>query len=147
MSVRPAPQVGFSLEYFLWIFMRISGLFMIVFFLIGVTGALAMEARVLFNSGEYVDTGALARWSFFPIMPHVAAYGVDSLQWGHLWWQIMQILMLFFAISHGLDGVRQVTEDYIGRGWLRLSIRSILFVLWLVFLFVGWQLIMSYSEV
>jgi succinate dehydrogenase hydrophobic anchor subunit len=53
----------------------------------------------------------------------------------------MQYLMLFFAVTHGLNGVRQVIEDYVGGTWLRVLLRGSLFLLWMFFLLVGWQLI------
>ena len=141
MSVRAAPKVGLSLEYLLWIFLRLSGLMMILFGFIGVAGAFAMQARIYFSTGGVVDIGTLARWTFFPIPTHVSAYGVEPLQWGHAWWQVMQYLMLFFAVTHGMDGVRQVIEDYVGNNLGRLLIRTLLFVAWLVFLIVGVMLI------
>jgi len=141
MSVRTAPQVGLSLEYVMWIFIRISGLFMILFMLIGIAGAFWMQARIYFLTGEYVNIGTLARWAFFPISTHVSASVPDAAQWSHAWWQIMQYLMLFFAITHGLNGVRQVIEDYVGNTWARTLLRAVLFLAWMFFLLVGWQLI------
>ncbi len=73
MSARPAPRIGFSLEYFMWIFIRISGLFMILFGFIGIVGAFWMEARLYFQTGDFVDIGTLARWTFFPISTHVSS--------------------------------------------------------------------------
>jgi succinate dehydrogenase hydrophobic anchor subunit len=141
MSARPAPRIGFSLEYILWIFIRISGLFMILFALIGIAGAFWMEARLYFQNGEFVDIGTLARWAFFPISTHVSTLVPDAAAWSHAWWQIMQYLMLFFAVTHGLNGVRQVIEDYVGGTWLRVLLRGVLFLLWMFILLVGWQLI------
>lgn len=141
MSVRAAPQVGFSLDYLLWIFLRISGLFMWIFVILGLAGAFWLEARAYFQTGGFVDIGTLARWTFFPISTHVTAYVPAEAGWAHVWWQIMQYLMLFFAVSHGLDGLRQVIEDYVGNSWLRLLLRSLLFVAWMFFLIVGWLLI------
>lgn len=143
MSARPVPQVGINLDYFMWIFVRVSGLFMILGGFIGLVGAFIMQARFYFKTGSFVDIGELARWTFFPISTHVTKSGVDPLQWGGLWWQIMQYLILFFAASHGINGVRQVIEDYIGSGWLRTLIRAALFVVLLVLLIVGWNLIIT----
>ena len=61
MSVRAAPQVGFSLDYVFWIFLRISGLFMWIFVILGIAGAFWLEARTYFQTGGFVDIGALAR--------------------------------------------------------------------------------------
>lgn len=143
MSARPAPRVGFNLDYFMWIFVRISGLFLILFGFIGLAGAFMMEARIYFKTGHFVDIGTLARWTFFPITTHVTSAGVEPLQWGGRWWQIMQYLVLFFGASHGINGVRQVIEDYIGSSWLRTLIRALLFVIFIVIMIVGWTLIVD----
>lgn len=147
MSARPVPQVGFNLDYFMWIFVRISGLFLILFGFIGLAGAFLMEARIWFKTGEFVDIGTLARWTFFPISTHVTSTGVDPLIWGNKWWQIMQSLVLFFGVSHGINGVRQVIEDYIGSSWMRTLIRAGLFVLFLVIMYVGWGLIVENTPI
>jgi len=141
MSVRTAPQVGMSLEYIMWIFIRVSGLFMFLFMIIGIAGAFAMQARLYFVNGQYVDIGTLVRWTFFPISTHVSASVPDAAMWSHAWWQIMQYLMLFFAVTHGINGIRQVIEDYVGNSWGRTLLRAVLFLLWLFILLVGWQLI------
>lgn len=147
MSARPAPQVGFNLDYFMWIFVRISGLFLILFGFIGLIGAFMMEARIFFRTGEFVDIGTLARWTFFPISTHVVSAGVEPLVWGGRWWQIMQYLILFFGVSHGINGIRQVIEDYIGSSWLRTLIRAALFTLFIVLMIVGWNLVIENTPV
>jgi succinate dehydrogenase hydrophobic anchor subunit len=143
MSARPAPRVGFNLDYFMWLFTRLSGLFLILFGFIGLVGALMMEARIYFKSGNFVDIGTLARWTFFPITTHVTSTGVEPLVWGGVWWQIMQYLTLIFGAAHGINGVRQVIEDYIGGSWLRTIIRGLLFIFWLIIMIVGWNLIVD----
>ncbi|MFM8319741.1 MAG: hypothetical protein ACKOC5_02415 [Chloroflexota bacterium] len=142
MSVRTAPRVGLSFEYLMWIFLRISGLFMYLFFFIGVGAAFAMEARIFFSTGTVVDIGTLARWAFFPISTHVSSSNIpDITLWSNAWWQILQYMMLVFAATHGMNGVRQVIEDYVGSTWGRTLIRALIFFFWLFILLVGFQLI------
>lgn len=141
MSVRTAPQAGFSLEYVMWIFIRISGLALFALGFLGILGAFLMQARLYFQNGGYVDIGALARWSFFPISTHVATYAPDLAAWSNIWWEVTQIMILFFAITHGMNGVRQVIEDYVGGSWLRTLLRGLLFVAWMFFMIIGWNLI------
>ena len=60
MHSRPAPQIGFSFEYLMWIFTRISGLALILLAILGVVGAFIMGART------QIDLPTLMRWTFFP---------------------------------------------------------------------------------
>ena len=53
-------QPGFSLEYSMWIFTRLSGIGMIALAVIGMAGAFIMGART------QLDLSALMRWTFFP---------------------------------------------------------------------------------
>lgn len=141
MSVRTAPQAGFSLEYLMWIFIRISGLALFLLGFIGILGAFLMQARLYFQNGGYVDIGALARWTFFPISTHVSAYAPDLAAWSNIWWEVTQIMILFFAVTHGMNGVRQVIEDYVGGSWLRTILRGLIFITWMFFMIIGWTLI------
>ena len=59
MSARTV-QPGFSFEYFMWIFTRISGLAMIVLAITGLSGALLMGART------QMDLPTLMRWADIP---------------------------------------------------------------------------------
>ena len=115
MQSRTVPQRGLNLEYIMWIFTRISGLSMYILALTGIIAALAMGARTQMN----MET--LLRWTFMPNPNHVINSNIPdvSVGWANAFWQIMGILMVFFAGTHGLNGLRTVLEDYIGSTWLR----------------------------
>jgi succinate dehydrogenase / fumarate reductase membrane anchor subunit len=139
MRSRPAPQIGFNFEYMMWIFTRISGLAMYLLAFIGLTMAFLMGAR------QQVDIAALARWTFFPNPNHVVNTNIPdvTIGWANAWWQVMQILILFFGVSHGMNGVRVVIEDYIGASWGRVLLRGTIFLLWLFLLIVGVYVILA----
>jgi succinate dehydrogenase / fumarate reductase membrane anchor subunit len=139
MSSRPAPQIGFTFEYLMWIFTRISGLILYLLGIFGLIMAFIMGAR------EQVDIGALARWTFFPNPNHVVNTNIPdvTLGWANAWWQVMQMLIIFFGVTHGMNGVRVVIEDYIGSSWARVLLRGVIFLLWLFLLIVGVYVILA----
>lgn len=139
MTSRPAPQVGLNFEYIMWIFTRISGLALYTLAIIGILLAFIMGAR------EQVDVGALARWTFFPNPNHVVNTNIPDVAvgWANAWWQVMQMLILFFGVTHGMNGLRVVIEDYLGSSWKRVFIRGAIFLLWIFLLIIGIYVILA----
>lgn len=139
MSSRPAPQIGFSFEYLMWIFTRISGIILIILAIVGISAAFIMGART------QMDVGTLMRWTFFPNPNHVISSDIPdvTLGWATAYWQIMQMLVIFFAGTHGLNGIRMVIEDYIGASWLRIFLRGLLFLIWLFMLILAVYVILA----
>ena len=139
MTSRPAPRIGFSFEYLMWIFTRISGLTLFLLAIIGLVGAFIMGARL------QMDVGTLMRWTFFPNSYHVVNSDVADIElgWATAYWQVMQILIIFFGGTHGVNGLRVVIEDYINAPWLRILLRGLLFLFWLFMLIVAVFVILS----
>lgn len=139
MQSRTVPQRGLNLEYIMWIFTRLSGLAMYILALTGIIAALAMGARTQMN----MET--LLRWTFMPNPNHVINSNIPDVTvgWSNAFWQIMGILMLFFAGTHGLNGVRTVLEDYIGSSWLRPLLRGLIFLIWLLMLVLGIYVVLA----
>jgi len=139
MQTRTVPQPGWSFEYIMWIFTRISGLAMVCLGAIGVIGALILGART------QLDLPTLIRWTFFPNPNHVVNSDIPdvTLGWANAYWQIMQMLLVFFGVSHGFNGVRVVIEDYIGMTFWRPLMRGLLFLLWLFFLIIAVYVILA----
>ena len=132
-------QPGFSLEYSMWMFTRLSGLGMILLGLIGAAGALIMGART------QMDLATLMRWTFFPNPNHVINSDIPdvTLGWATAFWQIMQILLVFLGITHGFNGLRVVIEDYTGQSTWRPFIRGLVFLLWLFMLIISIYVILA----
>jgi len=139
MRTRTAPQIGFSFEYLMWIFTRISGLALILLSTIGITGAFLLGAR------QQVDIGALARWTFFPNPNHVVNTNIPdvTLGWANAWWQVLQMMILFFGVTHGMNGLRVVVEDYLGASWAKVLWRGAIFLIWLFVLIIGVYVILA----
>lgn len=132
-------QPGFSLEYLMWIFTRLSGLGMILLGLIGAIGALLMGART------QMDLATLMRWTFFPNPNHVVNSDIPdvSLGWATAFWQIMQMLIVSLGITHGFNGLRVVIEDYTGQSIWRPILRGSIFLAWLFMLIIAIYVILA----
>lgn len=139
MRARTVPQAGWSFEYLMWIFTRISGLALFLLSFIGFVGAFILGARLYLTNGGYVDIGALARWTFFPNPNHVVNTNIPDVAvgWANAWWQIVQYVILFMGVTHGLNGLRVVIEDYLDRTWSRILLRGLLFLVWLFVMLFG----------
>ncbi len=126
MSTRSV-QPGMSFEYIMWIFTRISGLALILLAGVGMTAAFIMGART------QMDLPALMRWTFFPNPNHVVNSNIPDVAvgWATAFWQIMQMLIVFFAVTHGFNGLRIVLEDFIGQSYLKPMLRGLILLLWM----------------
>jgi succinate dehydrogenase hydrophobic anchor subunit len=116
-----------SFEYIMWIFTRISGLAMILLAGIGMTSAFIMGART------QMDLPTLMRWTFFPNPNHVVNSNIPDIAvgWATAFWQIMQMLIIFFAVTHAFNGLRIVLEDFIGQSYLKPMLRGLILLLWM----------------
>ena len=132
MSTRTV-QPGLSFEYIMWIFTRISAMSLIMLAIFGMVSALALGART------QVDLPTLMRWTFFPNPNHVINSNIPdvTLGWANAFWQVMQILIVFFGVTHGLNGLRVVIEDFVGQSIAKPSIRGLIFLLWIFALLVA----------
>ena len=139
MQPRIVPNRGITLDYLMWLFTRLSGLAMVLLALIGVLGAMLMGARL------QVDLGSLMRWTFFPNSFHVVNTNIPDVvpNWANAYWQTMQMLILFFGIGHGFNGLRMVLEDYIGRGFRLLLLRGLIFLLAAFLFIVAVQMVLA----
>ena len=130
---------GFTFEYTMWIFTRISGLSMILLVIIGITAAFFMGART------QMDLPTLMRWTFFPNPNHVLNSEIPdiTLGWANAFWQIMQILIIFFAGTHAYNGLRIVLEDFMGHTIIRPLLRGLIFFLWIFSLILAIYVILA----
>jgi succinate dehydrogenase hydrophobic anchor subunit len=135
---RTAPQRGFHFDYLMWLFTRLSALAMYLLVIVGVTAALLMSAR------QNMSVADLMRWAFMPNPNHVANTNIPDVEaWKGIFWQVMGILMLFFAGAHGLHGLLSVLEDYISRTWVRNLLRILVLVIWVLFSAIGVYVILT----
>lgn len=60
-----------------------------------------------------------------------------AMRWATLGWRVYDFLLLAFAFAHGVNGLRQVTNDFIkNKSFMRL-VSVLLFLFWLVLSLVG----------
>lgn len=106
---------------------------LIMLAIFGMVSALALGART------QVDLPTLMRWTFFPNPNHVINSNIPdvTLGWANAFWQVMQILIVFFGVTHGLNGLRVVIEDFVGQSIAKPSIRGLIFLLWIFTLIVA----------
>jgi succinate dehydrogenase / fumarate reductase, membrane anchor subunit len=57
--------------------------------------------------------------------------------WSSIGWQIYDILLLAFAFAHGMNGLRQVANDFFHTEKSQKTVAWIIFVLWLVISVIG----------
>lgn len=132
MYDRIIPQRGMNLDYVMWVFMRISGLALVLLGGIGVIGAALMGAR------NQVDLPTLLRWTFFPNPNHVINSDIPDVDiWATAYWQVVQILVVFFGVTHGINGLRNVLEDYVENSFFQIVLRGLLFLVWLAIMIVA----------
>ena len=132
-------QPGFTFEYFMWIITRLSGIGMIFLAVLGMAGAFIMGARL------QMDLATLMRWTFFPNPNHVVNSNIPdvAIGWATAFWQIMQMLIVFFGITHGFNGLRVVVEDYTGQSIWRPFLRGLIFLLWMFMMIVAVYVILA----
>jgi len=135
---RTAPQRGFHFDYLMWLFTRLSALAMYLLAIVGITAALLMSAR------QNMTVADLMRWAFMPNPNHVINTNIPDIDaWKGIFWQVMGILMLFFAGGHGLHGLLNVLEDYISRTWVRNLLRGLVLLVWVLMSTIGVYVILT----
>ncbi|MBE3038314.1 MAG: hypothetical protein IMZ62_05840 [Chloroflexi bacterium] len=135
---RTAPQRGFHFDYLMWLFTRLSALAMYLLAIVGIVAALLMSAR------QNMTVADLMRWVFMPNPNHVANTNIPDIEaWKGIFWQVMGILMLFFAGAHGLHGLLNVLEDYISRTWVRNLLRGLVLLVWVFMSAIGIYVILT----
>ncbi len=138
MRSRAMPKPSWNLDYMMWVFTRLSGISLILLVVIGISAGLLIGAR------SQMDLGTLMRWTFFPNSNHVLDSEIpDLFLWANGFWQIMQILVLFFAATHGFNGLRVVLEDYSLSGFLQVFLRFLILLLWIFSVLVGIYVILG----
>ena len=130
---RRVPRRALTLDFAMWVFTRVSGAALLILGVIGMLGALYMGART------QMDLTTLMRWTFFPNPNHVVNSNIPdvNLGWANVYWRVMQLLIVFFGVTHGFNGLRVVMEDYINRASVRRTLRWVILALWIIVLAVA----------
>ncbi len=119
---RPRPR-GSGFELYSWLFMRISGVLMLIFLL----GHLYIMHII--NSVEVVN------------------YNFVAARWGTPLWRTWDLILLLLAALHGSNGLRILIDDYIhSHGW-RVVALAVLYVLAIGFILGGSLVLFTFQPV
>jgi succinate dehydrogenase hydrophobic anchor subunit len=89
---------------------------------------------------------AQMRWAFFPIQFHVQSTSVEvSPSFSNPFLQVFSFLLIVFAATHGINGLRVVLEDYIRHPLFMAWIRVGLMALWIFVLLAALFLIFVFA--
>jgi succinate dehydrogenase / fumarate reductase membrane anchor subunit len=94
-----------NFEMLSWLFMRISGIVLVV---------LVIGHLLIMN----ILDGGVQRINF----------GFVAGRWASPFWQVWDLLQLWLAIIHGTNGLRTIISDYASKPNTRLWLHSVLFV-------------------
>lgn len=60
-----------------------------------------------------------------------------AMRWALVGWRVYDVLLLGFAFAHGMNGLRQVLDDYIHTQSLRRLVSWLLLLLWVAITAIG----------
>jgi succinate dehydrogenase membrane anchor subunit len=116
---RARPESG--LELYAWLFMRVSG---VVLLFLALGHLLIMH---IINNVDNID------------------FRFVALRYATPFWRTYDLVMLWLALIHGVNGVRTILVDYIGpRGWRAASLAS-LYVVGFIILALGSLAILTFQ--
>jgi len=116
---RPRPESG--LELYAWFFMRVSGIALLI---------LALGHLLVMHIIHNVDN---------------IDFKFVAARYATPFWRTYDLLLLWLALLHGVNGVRTVVEDYVHPpGWRTASLAS-LYLLGFVLLALGSLIILTFQ--
>lgn len=110
-----------NFELYAWFFMRISGIILLT---VAVFHLLYMHLAI---GVENIDFETVAT------------------RWESPFWRLFDFFLLFFALSHGVNGTRQVLDDYVHSRGGRVVARTTVFMLGFVVAVMGAYVIFSFK--
>ena len=60
-----------------------------------------------------------------------------AMRWANIGWRVYDILLLMFAFSHGVNGLRQVLLDFTSSSISRKILNLLLLLFWLILSIIG----------
>jgi succinate dehydrogenase / fumarate reductase membrane anchor subunit len=115
------PRRAGSLERYAWFFMRVSG---VILLFIAVFHLLYMHLVI------GVDN---------------ITFDVIAERWQNPAWRFFDLMLLVFAVSHGTNGMRMVSDDLLGRGMAATTVRWAIAVFGLVLILMGAQILFTFQ--
>ncbi|GAA4949338.1 succinate dehydrogenase hydrophobic membrane anchor subunit [Uniformispora flossi] len=121
-SKRSPRSTKTNFELYSWLFMRLSGILLVVL----VIGHLIIQL---------VIDGGVSRIGF----AFVAG------RWASPFWQAWDLIMLWLAELHGVNGLRTIINDYAERDQSRFWLKALLYTSALIVLFTGTLVIFTFD--
>ncbi|WP_410591181.1 succinate dehydrogenase hydrophobic membrane anchor subunit [Amycolatopsis sp. lyj-23] len=118
---RPAARRS-NFELYSWLFMRISGMALII---------LVLGHLLIMN---VLDGGV-----------HRINWGFVAGRWASPFWQFWDLLMLWLAEIHGGNGLRVIIDDYARKDSTRFWLKILLYVSMVLILAVGTMVIFTFD--
>lgn len=118
---RPRPSGG--LELYAWIFMRVSGV-VLLFLALG-----HLTVMHVINSIEVID------------------YEFVAGRFATPFWRTYDLVMLWLAMIHGVNGMRTLVDDYIHPPGWRVLLLASLYVVGFILLVLGSLVIVTFQPV
>jgi succinate dehydrogenase / fumarate reductase membrane anchor subunit len=118
---RPAARRS-NFELYSWLFMRISGLALII---------LVLGHLLIMN---ILDGGV-----------HRINFAFVAGRWSSPFWQFWDLAMLWLAEIHGGNGLRTIIDDYARKDVTRFWLKIVLYVAMAIILFVGTLVIFTFD--
>ena len=110
-------------ELYAWLFMRVSGVVLLLMALIH------LAIMHLINDIEQIN------------------YAFVAARYATPFWRIYDLVLLVLALVHGLNGIRTLIEDFVNpAGWRLLSL-SVLYTIGFVFLVIGTFVVVTFQPV
>jgi succinate dehydrogenase / fumarate reductase membrane anchor subunit len=119
---RPARKRGTNWEKWGWIYMRASGVVLIVL----IFGHLFMNLIV----GDGVSA---------------IDFGFVAGKWADPFWQWWDVLMLWLALIHGANGMRTIVNDYTNPGTVQKVLKGALFAAAAVLIVLGTLVVFTFD--
>ena len=111
-----------NFEMLAWLFMRLSGVVLVVL----IFGHLTVNLLV----GEGI---------------HAIDFGFVAGKWADPFWQVWDLAMLWLAMLHGTNGVRTIINDYAERDATRLWLKIVLYAATTVIIILGTLVIFTFD--
>jgi succinate dehydrogenase / fumarate reductase, membrane anchor subunit len=111
-----------NVEMYSWMFMRLSGIVLVV---------LVLGHLLIMN---VLDGGV-----------HRINWGFVAGRWASPFWQIWDLAMLWLAVLHGGNGLRTIINDYATKPHIRFALKTLLYFSTLVVVVLGTLVIFTFD--
>jgi succinate dehydrogenase / fumarate reductase membrane anchor subunit len=115
------PKASERFETFAWLYMRVSGLLLILMVLAH------FRIMHLYYGVEHID------------------FSVVAARYGTPFWRIYDLVLVLLAVTHGMNGAKMILDDYVHpRSW-RTAILCVVWAIGFIFLVMGGFTILTFG--